>query len=273
MVFIFIRNGTIPEHRVAAMASQAYFQAANQVSGRQIPPDRTTRPKQRTRNRYLRAMAEPFRRDRPPRTREEALREFRTDQILAAARGVIGEIGYAETSVDKIAEAAGVARSTVYVYFDGKDDLVNQCLAQNRVELSERVRSAVEAATGFEAGLHAFLRAILDYVGDYKSFFSAIMQVRGLDPFFQQEDRAAPEADSIRVEVQAILADLLEEGQREGVLDAPSVLEAARVLGSLIYGALMWRANDANPLAAEEEARSLAQTLLYGITRGRSLDR
>ncbi len=75
-----------------------------------------------------------------PKTREDALRDFRTDQILAAARRVIGEIGYADSSIDRIAEATGVARSTVYVYFDGKEDLLNQCLAQNRAELSERVR-------------------------------------------------------------------------------------------------------------------------------------
>lgn len=202
-----------------------------------------------------------------PKTREDALRDFRTDQILAAARRVIGEIGYADSSIDRIAEATGVARSTVYVYFDGKEDLLNQCLAQNRAELSERVRDSVQGAEGLEECLEAFLVAILDYVGDYQEFFRAIMRVRGLDPFFQADDRPASEVDVIRVEVKAILADILKQAQDEAALGEERSLEAARVLGSLIYGTLMWRAHDASPPPAAEEARSLVQTLLYGLTR------
>lgn len=204
-----------------------------------------------------------------PRTREEALRDFRTGQILAAARRVIGDAGYGDASIDRIAEAAGVARSTVYVYFDGKEDLLNQCLAENRVELSDRVREAVERAEGLEGRLEAFLTAILAYVGDYQEFFRSIMRVRGLDPFFQESERAAPELDVMRVEVQAIIADIFKQGELEGILTPESSLEAARVIGSLIYGSLMWRSNDTNPIPSEAEAHILVQTLLYGLTRKR----
>ena len=206
--------------------------------------------------------------DRPaPRNREEALRDFRTDQILAAARQVIGSVGYEDASIDRIAEAAGVARSTVYVYFEGKEDLLNQCLAENRMELSERVRDSVEGAEGLEARLEAFLQAILDYVGEYPGFFRAIMRVRGLDPFFQADERPAPEVDVIRVEVQAILSDLLKDAQIAGDLSPEATVKVARVLGALIYGSLMWRAHEPDPPPAHDEARSLARTVLYGIAR------
>ena len=95
--------------------------------------------------------------NRSSKTREQVLRDFRTDQILEAARRVIGEVGFAEASIDRIAEAAGVARSTLYVYFDGKEDLLNQCIAQLRLGLGERVRQAVEEASGTEERLAAFL--------------------------------------------------------------------------------------------------------------------
>ena len=123
--------------------------------------------------------AEPF-----PKTREQVLRDFRTDQILEAARRVIGEEGFAEASIDRIAEAAGVARSTLYVYFDGKEDLLNQCIAQLRLGLGERVRQAVEEASGTEERLAAFLASHFEYVGEVRDFFRAVMAVRGVDPFF-----------------------------------------------------------------------------------------
>ena len=125
----------------------------------------------------------------------------------------------------------------------------------------------MEGAKGLEERLEAFLGAILAYVGEVREFFRAIMQARGLDPFFQADDRPAPEVDVIRVEVQAILADILKEAQNEAALSPERSLEAARVMGSLIYGSLMWRAHDPDPPPAAEEARSLVQTLLYGLTR------
>ena len=62
------------------------------------------------------------------KTREEVLREYRCDQILLAARKVIGERGYTETSVDMIADEAGIAKSTLYVYFKSKEEIVERAL-------------------------------------------------------------------------------------------------------------------------------------------------
>lgn len=47
----------------------------------------------------------------------------RRDQILAAARLLFLEYGYGETSMDRIAEKAEVARRTVYNQFKGKEAL------------------------------------------------------------------------------------------------------------------------------------------------------
>ena len=202
---------------------------------------------------------------RKPLTREDALRDFRTDQILEAAREVIARLGYGEASIDRIAEAAGVARSTVYVYFEGKDDLLNQCLAQHRVELSERVHRAVDPEESIEGRLQAFLEAIFGYVGEYGAFFRAMMQVRGLDPFFQEAVAPAPEIHAIRTESQAVLADILKDASTHGRLRGVGVDEAGRLIGAMLYGVLMRRANDAAPERADAEAALVVRALLDGI--------
>lgn len=203
---------------------------------------------------------------RVPKTRREALQDFRTDQILAAARRVIGAHGYAEVSIDQIAEAAGVARSTIYAYFGSKQDLLNQCLAQNRVGLGERLQRETLDSGSVEDRLASFLGAVLDYVGEYREFFRAVMAVRGIDPFFQEEAREAPEFDAIRAESEAVLGAILKDAQLQGILAAQSANEAGTVLGCLLYGALMRRAHDSEPRPAEEEARMMARVFLYGIS-------
>jgi AcrR family transcriptional regulator len=206
--------------------------------------------------------------ERSARTREQVLRDFRTDQILEAARRVIGEVGFAEASIDRIAEAAGVARSTLYVYFDGKGDLLNQCIAQLRVGLGERVRSAVEEASGTEERLAAFLAAHFEYVGAVREFFRAVMAVRGVDPFFSAPGTGAPpELDTLRAESQAVVEGILKDAVAAGEIAAHHEGTARDLLAVLVYGALMRRATLPESPPAEEEAQRLARAFLWGVAR------
>jgi AcrR family transcriptional regulator len=205
---------------------------------------------------------------RSAKTREQVLRDFRTDQILEAARRVIGEVGFAEASIDRIAEAAGVARSTLYVYFDGKEDLLNQCIAQLRVGLGERVQQAVAEASGTEERLAAFLAANFEYVGSIREFFKAVMAVRGVDPFFSGPGSGSPpELETLRAESEAVVEGILKDAVAAGEIPEANVPAALELLAVLIYGALMRRAQAPEPGPAEPEAQRLARAFLWGVAR------
>lgn len=66
-------------------------------------------------------------------------RETRRAALLAAAAPVFATHGYYGTSVDDVVEAAGVARGTFYLYFDGKDALFRELIDG----LLHRLRAAV----------------------------------------------------------------------------------------------------------------------------------
>ncbi|MBM4385243.1 MAG: TetR/AcrR family transcriptional regulator [Deltaproteobacteria bacterium] len=201
------------------------------------------------------------------KSRADVLRDFRADQILEAATVVFGKLGYAEASIERIAEEAGVARSTVYVYFPNKDLLLNQCLARHRVVLGERVRTAVEAATGFEARLAAFFTAVLGYVGNVSEFFRALMGVRGVDPFFGvgSGDVPTPELEALRAEFTALLERVFADAIAAGELAPESVPSAFEALALLLYGALMRRTIAPGPADASAEAAQLARIYLHGV--------
>jgi len=203
------------------------------------------------------------------RSRADVLRDFRTDQILDAATVVFGKLGYAEASIERIAEEAGVARSTVYVYFPNKDLLLNQCLARHRLVLGERVRTAVEAAAGFEARLAAFFAAVLGYVGNVSEFFRALMGVRGVDPFFGvgSGDVPTPELETLRAEFTALLERVFADAIAAGELTPDAVPSALEALALLLYGALMRRTIAPGPADASAESAQLARIYLYGVAR------
>jgi AcrR family transcriptional regulator len=66
----------------------------------------------------------------PRATKKEIVTAFRTQEILAAARKILDQRGLEAMTMEEIATAAGVAKGTVYLYFQSKDDLIQAMITQ-----------------------------------------------------------------------------------------------------------------------------------------------
>ena len=60
------------------------------------------------------------------------------DKLVAAARDVFAERGFAGTRMGDLADAAGVSHGTVYTYFDTKEDVLLAVLAAVRATSTRR---------------------------------------------------------------------------------------------------------------------------------------
>jgi AcrR family transcriptional regulator len=67
------------------------------------------------------------------------------DQILAAAAEVIIRLGYDKTTMSDIAEAAGLSRRTIYLYFKGKEDLFEELLYREYLQYAQTWLEQIEA--------------------------------------------------------------------------------------------------------------------------------
>src|ERR1041384_4238610 len=63
----------------------------------------------------------------PLRRRKQA----RPRELLVAAMALFIEKGFAATRADQIAERAGVSKGTLYLYFDGKEHLFTELIAEH----------------------------------------------------------------------------------------------------------------------------------------------
>lgn len=105
------------------------------------------------------------------KTKKEVLSEFRCSEILEAARRVFAKKGYSEATVDEIAEAAEVAKGTVYLYFRSKRAVYLAALREGIEGLYEETTKRVGVAKGIEEKLRVFLETRIRYFDAHRDFF------------------------------------------------------------------------------------------------------
>jgi AcrR family transcriptional regulator len=97
---------------------------------------------------------------------KEAQGEATRAQLLATARALFGERGYAAVGTEEIVRSAGVTRGALYHHFDGKADLFRAVFEEMEAELAERIAGeALSQPDAWEAHLAAvelFLDACQD---------------------------------------------------------------------------------------------------------------
>jgi AcrR family transcriptional regulator len=101
---------------------------------------------------------------------DRSVSEGKRAGILDAARAVFSRLGYAGTAMDDVAEEAGIAKGTLYLYFKSKQELYLAALARDMRGMAERATGAMEGAESFREKLAAFLRVRLEYCKAHEDF-------------------------------------------------------------------------------------------------------
>lgn len=196
--------------------------------------------------------------------------EDRRAHILSCARQVFARRGFHPTSVADICAAAGIARGTLYQYFDNKREVfvavVQELLDRVRAVIAQRVPVAdVDGADAAPPKLilgycERRLRRILDAVfADEASLRLLLREARGLDGGI----------DALIGELDGIVLGALEADLRAaaaiGVIDCPEPrLTALFVLGGIEKMCLSALAADA-PVDLDAIVRVATRLELYGL--------
>ncbi|MCW2964722.1 MAG: TetR/AcrR family transcriptional regulator [Actinomycetia bacterium] len=103
-------------------------------------------------------------------------------RLLDAAERVFGELGYHDASIVKVADAAGVAAGTFYLYFDSKKAIFDELVR----DLNRRVRHAMKegssrGTTRLQAELAGF-DAYFRFTAEHPTLYRIIRQAEFVSP-------------------------------------------------------------------------------------------
>lgn len=164
-------------------------------------------------------------------------KEARPGELIEAGLAEFAEKGFAATRLDDVARRAGVAKGTIYRYFDSKEALFQAALRSRVVPVFDDIESLVEQYPGSTRKLlHTFFRTLYErVVASEVPLLMRVIIAEGqrfpeIPAFYHRETVA---------KAQSLLKKILERGIARGefrkspVLDAPIVLIAPAIVAAL----------------------------------------
>ncbi len=198
------------------------------------------------------------------RSKQEVVSEFRTSEILAAARKVFASKGFRDATMDEIAELSGISKATVYLYFPSKQEVYLAALMRGVEEVNRLTRGSVEASAGALAKIAAFIRTRIEYGEQHREFIQIyhselgnIMHSAALSCRFKE----------LYLEQVGVLQQILAAGMQSGEVRATSAPTLATAIYELTKGVMVARVMGKLPTTLEEDVEALCEFIARGIER------
>jgi AcrR family transcriptional regulator len=170
-------------------------------------------------------------------------RQATRQRLYDAAVTLIAEQGFSATTVEQIAERAGVAKGTVYYNFAGKTELFEELLRHGVGLLTEALRDAAREVAarggGPPAALDALVRAGLEFSAARPAFTRLYVAEVWRSNRAWRDTLAGVRGEAVGV-VEEVLWSAVRAGELEPGTDVP--LMAPALLGMVLVTALDWLA-------------------------------
>lgn len=191
---------------------------------------------------------------------DEPSRQRRRQEILACAARVFARNGYPGTDMQAVADAAKVAKGTLYLYFDGKEGLFLAAVDQGMTSLRAAVDAAVEGLTDplevIEKAIFAYLRFFKEHPEQVELLIQerAEFRDRKQSTYFEHRERR-------RDTWHALLRGLIADGR---LRDIP-ISRIDDVLCDLVYGTMFTNHFTGRHKPLEEQVQDILDISFYGL--------
>jgi TetR/AcrR family transcriptional regulator, fatty acid metabolism regulator protein len=201
------------------------------------------------------------------KSKEEVVQEYRIASIQDATMRVIARKGMAAATMQEIAEEAGVAKGTIYLYFRDRDELVEKTFETSMEKLFVQIDEALDRDIPFEDKLRAVMTAQLGFFAHHREFFRLYLSLRmpeGTPAQQRRQQRTCRPQYRQRVDkLSAVLSQAIERGELRSV-------DADRLALFIIEGStavILERLTEKTSPAEDADVDFLVGLILDGIRK------
>lgn len=153
------------------------------------------------------------------------------EDILEVSRTLLVKDGFGKMSMRKIAKRAGVSATSIYLHFQNKDELLLALIESSIAKLSVALEKNLSDSDDSVMKLEKMAQAFVDFALENPQEYEIIYMVRPEEmPRFPKE-----KFQQIR-KIYELLADIIGEGKRTGVLMVEDPLMSAYMVWAQLHG-------------------------------------
>ncbi len=167
------------------------------------------------------------------RERKKAESERR---ILEAAKAIFFRDGFKDANLDDVAERAGVAKGTLYRYFDNKAELYVAVLTRDGEQFEEKLSGVLDPELPPPEQVRRLSRFYLRHYVDHPDYFQIFWALENQELIGHLPPSVVEEVTNLWERSLGVLAQTLERGVREGYFAPNDVWETANILWTLANG-------------------------------------
>jgi AcrR family transcriptional regulator len=156
----------------------------------------------------------------------------REPEVLDTAARIFHERGYADATIQDVADALGILKGSLYYYIDSKEDLLFRLLEQVHDEVDELLEQIASREDPAIERLALYARQLMDY--NLRNLIKITVYYHDVD---QLSDTRRKLIYARRRVHEEFITELIREAQEDGTADAS---QPARLLANCVFGVLIW---------------------------------
>lgn len=173
--------------------------------------------------------------------KKEALVRFNRDNIIDAAKKLFETKGIDLTTMDDIARQADYSKSTIYVYFKSKDEILNYIIYHYMNLLKENLQRCIVKSVGFEQCYDSICIELMEFQKEYPLYFEKLLGEIKVPKESFEEDNIISDIYKAGEEINDVIMELLRAGINSGFVQKEiALIPTVLYLWSSISGTILF---------------------------------
>jgi len=183
--------------------------------------------------------------------------------IVGVARKIFTRYGFRKATMEEIANASNMGKSSIYYYFKSKEEIFRVVVEFEATMLKERLNRIIKKNDSPPERLRAYILFRLHHIRTVENFYAALNEETLARMGFILNIR-----HNFEMEERELVSKILEDGMEQGVFQLSSSKIGAIAISTMMKGLeLPLLLSEAHKTDREELMEDLIRVLLYGIMK------